>query len=108
MYCVTVIIIIFVFIQQTDRSSSSKASKKVHVPLTELESEDCPEEDVNEETVAVVPTISSQRPPVVVPPRTHLDSVREITELEPIDEHGERLESTSIKSASIEETVEDK
>jgi hypothetical protein len=84
-----------------------KASKKVHVPLAEVE-EDCPEEDVVEETVAVVPTISSQRPPVVVPPRTHLDSVREITELEPIDEHGERLESTSIESASIEEKVKDK
>lgn len=75
--------------------------------MAEVE-EDCPEEDVVEEAVAVVTSISSQRPPVVVPPRNHLDSVREITELEPIDEHGERLESTSIESASIEETVDRK
>ena len=98
--------LIFSLIQQTDRASTSKASKKAHVPLAEVE-EDCPEEDV-EETVVVVPSSLSQRPPVVLPPRTHLDSVREITELEPIDEHGERLESTSIESASIEESKEDK
>ena len=75
--------------------------------MAEVE-EDCPEEEVVEETVSV-PVSSSIRPPVVIPPRTHLDSVREITELEPIDEHGdERLESTSIESASIEETLGDK
>ena len=70
--------------------------------MAEVE-EDCPEEDA-EETVSVLVS-SSIRPPIVVPPRTHLDSVREITEFEPIDEHGERLESTSIESASIEETL---
>ena len=73
--------------------------------MAEVE-EDCPEEDA-EETVSVLVS-SSIRPPIVVPPRTHLDSVREITELEPIDEHGERLESTSIESAYIEETQGDK
>ncbi|XP_057367856.1 bestrophin-1-like [Daphnia carinata] len=96
---------------QTDRASTSKTAalpKKIHVvPLAE-EEEDGPAEEITSDIAAIISNSSSMRPPLVVAARTHKDSLREVSELEPIDEQGERHESTSVESASIEEKLEDK
>lgn len=84
--------------KQTDRASSSKASSAndvLLVKLTEVE-EDVPEEKIPEEPTANISSGSSLRPSSI-PARIHKDSLREVSELEPIDEQSERLESTSLE-----------
>lgn len=90
------------------------------MPLAEVE-EDGPEEEDAKETSPIVLNSSCLRPivaeettanvssnlplrPVAVSARTHKDSGREVPELEPIDEHGERLESASLESTSLDES----
>lgn len=72
------------------------------------EEEDGPTEEITSDIAAIISNGSSMRPPLVVAARTHKDSLREVSELEPIDEQGERHESTSVESVSIEEKQEDK
>lgn len=97
-------------LQQTDR-----ATKPVRSALSEVEEAKAGEEEREEQVAkeakppsnkkdgsdkAVKETTAKEKPPVApsdriaIPPRVHRDSGREISELEPIEEHSERLESS--------------
>lgn len=89
--------------QQTDRASSSKgpSTASTEVLLVKLaEVEDLEEEVAEESNTASISSGSTLRP-TSIPARTHKDSLREVSELEPIDEQSERLDSTSLEDAWI-------
>lgn len=78
---------ICILFKQTDRAAPSKG----RIPLAEVE-----EVNQEEEVAQTDESVSSSSfRPISAPTRTHKDSVREVTELEPIDEQSERPDTAS-------------
>lgn len=62
----------------------------------EEEEEEGPKREAVEEVITNSSNGSSLRP-AAIPPRSHKDSLREVSELEPINEQSEHLDSTSLE-----------
>ena len=78
--------------EETTEETAEENSVSIAVPLP-------PRPVTVEETPATVSNNPLMRS-ISIAPRIHRDSGREVSELEPIDEQGERLDSTSLEGST--------
>lgn len=68
--------------------------------MAEVEEDDPEEENVKDPNTNITSGMSFR--PIVVPPRIHKDSSREVSELEPINEQSEHVDSISLEEEEKE------